>query len=138
MKGWLEVCCQGSGGGEMGLILIIPAVALFLWLLAVLLGHVFGSSNTERKVEKVDIIEGGCIVEQQRHGHERGRRAVAVVPNRPLDFSEELNLKSIIKSGNPNVTIDYSKSYRQRALRDNQEDEPTPPPPPVDDQGDGS
>ena len=89
----------------MGLILIIPAIALILWLLVALLWHAFGSSKSDRKVERVDIIEGGCIVEQQSTGRELWRRAEVEIPTRPLTFREELNLRSIRESDNRNVNL---------------------------------
>ncbi len=93
----------------MGLILIVLAVALFLWLLAALLGHAFGSSKPDRKVENVSIIEGGCIVEQQRLSRELWRIAEVEIPNRPLTFREELNLRSILESDNKNVKVEDGK-----------------------------
>ena len=99
----------------MGLILIILAATLFLWLLVALLRHAFGSNKPDRKVERVGIVEGGCIVEQQRHGRELWRKAEVEIPNRPLTFREELNLRSIQESDNENVNL-------------------TPPPLPADDQ----
>lgn len=59
----------------------------------------------DRKVEKIDIIEGGSIVNQQAHGREMWRRAEVEIPDRPLTFDEELNLRSIIESGNGNVRV---------------------------------
>ena len=53
----------------------------------------------------MDIIEGGSIVEQQKYGRERWRRAEVEIPTRPLNYEEELNLRSILESGNENVTI---------------------------------
>lgn len=88
----------------MGYLAIALTAALLLWLFISLIGHNLGS-NTEPKIEQVDIIEGGSIVEQQKYGRERNRRAEVEIPARPLSYAEELNLRSILDSGNENVIV---------------------------------
>ena len=89
----------------MGYLLIAIVIGLLLWLFISLIGHNLGSSDQEPEIEQVDIIEGGSIVEQQRYGRERNRRAEVEIPSRPLSYAEELNLRSILTSGNENVRI---------------------------------
>ena len=89
----------------MGYLVIAICAVLILWLLIALIGHDLGHKDHSQEIEKVDIIEGGCIVEQQRCGRERWRRVEVEIPTRPLSYEEELNLRSILESGNGNVTI---------------------------------
>ena len=97
----------------LGYCLAALAVVLILWMVFNLIILSFLTSGN-REVEQVDIIEGGSIVEQQRWGRERWRRAEVETPTRPLSYEEELNLRSILESGNGNVKV------------------VTPPPPPPD------
>ena len=89
----------------MGYLLIAITIILLLWLFIALIGHNLNNKDYSQEVEQVDIIEGGCIVEQQRCGRERCRRAEVKIPTRPLSYEEELNLRSILESGNGNVKI---------------------------------
>ncbi len=89
----------------MGYLLIAIVIGLLLWLFISLVGHNLGSNNPEPEIERVDIIEGGSIVEQQKYGLERNRRAEVEIPTRTLSYAEELNLRSILESGNENVII---------------------------------
>ena len=89
----------------MGYLLIAITAVLLFWLLISLIGHNLDNKAHSQEVEQVDIIEGGCIVEQLRCGRERWRRVEVEIPTRPLCYEEELNLRSILESGNGNVTI---------------------------------
>jgi len=89
----------------MGYLVIAITIVLLLWLFIALIGHNLDKKDRSQEVEQVDIIEGGSIVEQQRCGRERWRRAEVEIPTRPLSYEEELNLRSILESGNGNVTI---------------------------------
>ena len=89
----------------MGYLLIAIILVLLLWLFIALIGHNLDKKVRSQEIEKVDIIEGGCIVEQQRCGRERWRRVEVEIPTRPLSYEEELYLRSILESGNGNVTI---------------------------------
>ena len=89
----------------MGYLAIAIVIGLLLLLFISLVRHNFGSSDQEPEIETVDIIEGGSIVEQQKYGRERWRLAEVEIPARSLSYAEELNLRSILESGNPNVTI---------------------------------
>ena len=76
------------------------------WFVVALVKNAFLPTNQQtRTVEKVDIIEGGSIVEQQRSGRELNRLAEVEIPRRPLSFEEQLNLRSILDSGNENVKV---------------------------------
>ena len=88
----------------MGLLLVVVAGLLILGLILVLLGHLFRSGNGSRRfMENVDIVEGGSVVEQQKSGRELWRRVRVKIPDRSLCYEEELNLRSIRKSENPNI-----------------------------------
>ena len=89
----------------MGYLLVAITIGLILWLFIALIRHSLDNKNHSREIEQVDIIEGGCIVEQQRCGRERWRRVEVEIPTRPLSYEEELNLRSILENGNENVTI---------------------------------
>ena len=89
----------------MGYLLIAISIVLLLLLFIALIGHNLDNKDRSQEVEQVDIIEGGSFVEQQRYGRERWRRAEVEIPTRPLNYEEELNLRSILESGNGNVTI---------------------------------
>ena len=89
----------------MGYLVIAIIATLLLWLLISLIRHNQGSRSSSQEIEQVDIIEGGSIVEQQKYGRERWRRAEVEIPSRPLCYEEELNLRSILESGNKNVKI---------------------------------
>ncbi len=89
----------------MGYLAIAIVIGLLLWLFISLIRHNLESSAQEPEIETVDIVEGGSIVEQQRYGRERWRRAEVEIPTRPLSYEEELNLRSILYSGNENVIV---------------------------------
>ena len=89
----------------MGYLAVAIVIALLLWLFISLLRHDLGSNNPEHEIERVDIIEGGSIVEQQRYGRERWVLAEFEIPIRSLSYEEELNLRSILESGNGNVKV---------------------------------
>ena len=89
----------------MGYLVIAITIALLLWLFIALIGHNLDNKAHSQELEQVDIIEGGSNVEQQRCGRERWRRVEVEIPTRPLSYEEELNLRSILESGNGNVTI---------------------------------
>lgn len=89
----------------MGYLLIVITTGLLLLLFISMIRHDLGSNSPEPEIEEVDIVEGGSIVEQQRYGRERNRRAEVEIPIRPLNYEEELNLRSILESGNPNVIV---------------------------------
>ena len=89
----------------MGYLLVAITIGFVLLLFISMLRHEFGSSDQEPEIEHVDIIEGGSIVEQQKYSRERWRRAEVEIPARPLCYEEELNLKSILDSGNENVRV---------------------------------
>ena len=76
------------------------------WFFIVLLKNALSPSKRSlRSVEKVSIVEGGSIVEQQRYGRERNRQVIVEIPSRPLCYEEQLNLRSILDSGNENVKV---------------------------------
>ena len=88
----------------MGIILVVVAGLLLLCLVVVLLGHISRSGNGSRRfVENVDIVGGGSVIEQQKSGRELWRRVRVKIPDRSLCYEEELNLRSIRKSENPNI-----------------------------------
>lgn len=89
----------------IGYLAAIIALLLVLGLIVVLVRNIFSPGRSDPEWEIVDIIEGGSIVEQQKHGRERWRKVVVIVSDRPLTFEERLNLASIKKSKNPNVQI---------------------------------
>ena len=89
----------------MGYLAVAIIAGLVLWLFISLLRYDLGSNYPETEIEQVDIVEGGSIVEQQRYGRERWRRAEVEIPTRPLSYAEELNLRSILNSGNENVIV---------------------------------
>ena len=112
----------------LGYVLVILAVIFILGMIILLVAHSFLGSTGKvsigwayRDVEKVGIIEGACIVEQQRSGREKWRRAEVKIPNRDLTFEEMLNLKSIQESQSRTVIL--PEAYRKKA---------TTPPPSVD------
>ena len=89
------------------IILVVVAGLLLLCLVVVLLGHISRSGNRSRRfMENVDIVEGGSVVEQQKSGRELWRRVRVKIPDRPLGYEEELNLRSIRRSENPHVRIE--------------------------------
>jgi hypothetical protein len=91
----------------MGWVLVGLIAAGLIWFGITLARQAFWPAAwlESSQVEVVDLIEGGCIVEQQRAGRERWRRAVVGLPTRPLTFEEQLNLRSIQETQNPNVRI---------------------------------
>ena len=89
----------------LGYCLAALAIVLILWMLFNLLIAISIFDPSVRKVEQVDIIEGGSIVEQQRWGRERWRHVEVEIPTRPLSYEEDLNLRSILESGNGNVRV---------------------------------
>ena len=88
----------------MGYLLIAITIGLVLWIFISLVGHTMARGSSQ-EVESVDIIEGGSIVEQQRYGRERWRQVEVEIPSRSLSYEEQLNLRSILESGNENVRI---------------------------------
>ena len=88
----------------MGYIAVILIVAPVVYLFYVLAFRQPRRFEIER-MEQVDLIEGGSLVEQQKNGRERWRRAEVDLPARPLTFEEQLNLASIQRAKNQNVRI---------------------------------
>jgi len=88
----------------MGFVVAFLIVAPVVWLFYVLAFRPAREFEIER-MEQVDLIEGGSLVEQQKNGRERWRQAEVELPARPLTFEERLNLDSIQRAKNPRVRI---------------------------------
>ena len=90
----------------MGWILVVLAAGALIWFAARLTYLAFWPGpRSQSQVETVDIMEAAGIVEQQRFGRVRWRRAIVQVPARPLCFEEQINLETIEASNNPNVEV---------------------------------